>query len=93
MANQHSASDLTLMYKQVLNNDFIHQSNKNWYPILIGSTDPIETLKTGKNLGYKSIPDEFILNVNASNTQATDLLISAFTYHSLNVKGGKVQIH
>jgi hypothetical protein len=89
---QKSNDDLLDEFKNTFDkNDYIHNSNKYLYPVYVGSTDPVETLKTGKNLGYKVI-NEFLLNVNASATATRDLLISAFVYCELNAKNGVVNV-
>jgi hypothetical protein len=74
------------------NTIFLQASNIYLYPVFIGSTNVLESLKKAKQLGYTVIPNRCVVNVNSTATGSRQLQMTAFCLKECRFEKGKLTV-
>jgi hypothetical protein len=74
------------------NTIFLQASNIYLYPVFIGSTNVLESLKKAKQLGYTVIPNRCVVNVNSTATGSRQLKMTAFCLKECRCEKGKLTV-
>lgn len=74
------------------NTIFLQAPNIYLYPVFVGSTNVLESLKKAKQLGYTVIPNRCIVNVNSTSSASKQLQLTAWCYRECRISDGKITV-
>ena len=74
------------------NSIFLQASNIYLYPVFVGSTNVVESLRKAKQLGYTVMPNRCVVNVNSTSTASKQIQITAFCMRECRCENSKLTV-